>query len=651
MPVLHRTWIVRASLLFLVSTTLISAGQSGRTLHIISHNDVKVITDPSRGVNPYRSWTVFPSRHTQYRRAELSVTYRCPDSLHCGEWDYIDNIFLRRIGGVGKPATDIEIARLISPYGWRFTPTWKFTWKVDVTDFAFLLHDSVEVEFSHGGYETNTDRGWLITLDFALSPGPPAVECLGYQKLWQGSFPYGDSTRPIEDSLAPVSFTPPKGTSIARLRILQTGHGMDDSENCAEFCSKYRRVFFDDTLIDQKQIWRECGNNPLYPQAGTWIYPRAGWCPGSMVYPDVYDYAIRDREEHSVNVDMEPYINRSKPTASYYFSSYLFLEKSPRARDDVSLDEIQAPSTDDDFDRMNPVCSSPRIMIRNSGRDPLHSVSIAYGIENGRMQTYLWKGLLPSQKSAEVVLPGLVSASEGKKTFKVILSKPNGRMDEYPGDNAMTSTVAIPPTYPMRFILALRSNHDSTNNAYQLTDEHGAIVQSRRLGSLRANTLYMDTLDLQQGCYHFVVNDTAADGLDFWANPDGGFGYIRFLDMRGHLIKSFNSDFGSGIDFWFTAAAQSSPPVVTDTLPLVNAFPIRNPGKFHIEVFNNEPAGTDVTIENADSNATVFHQFYPDVKESFLPVDISNQPDGFYFVRVTANGTTATRKIRVRHKD
>ncbi|HMD13685.1 MAG TPA: hypothetical protein VKI62_03590, partial [Bacteroidota bacterium] len=88
-----------------------------------------------------------------------------------------------------------------------------------------------------------------------------------------------------------------------------------------------------------------------------------------------------------------------------------------------------------------------------------------------------------------------------------------------------------------------------------------------------------------------------------------------------------------------------------DTLPLVNPFPIRNPGIFSLEIFNNEPDSVDIVIQKADTNDTVFHQQYANIKESFLPIDISSQPDGFYYVKVTAQGVTATRKIRVRHKN
>lgn len=638
-------------LLSLLAFSTLSFAGNGRTIHIVSHNKTKVITDPSKGVNAYKHWSVFPLKRTTYRRAMLYVTYQCPESLHCGEWDYIDNIYLRRMGGSSTSSKDIEIARLISPYGWRFTPSWKFTWKIDVTDFAFLLHDSVEVEFSHSGYETNTDRGWLVTLDFSLTEGTPAMECLGIQQLWQGSFPYGDSAHSIADSLHPISFTNMLGANFARMRILQTGHGMDDSENCAEFCSKYRRVLFDDSLIDQKQIWRECGNNPLYPQAGTWIYNRADWCPGSMVYPDVYDVPVAKKSTHSVHIEMEPYIDRSKPTASYYFSSYLLFEKNPRAKNDVSLEEIIAPSSDDDFNRFNPICSSPRILIKNSGRETLTSVHIIYGIVGEKKQTYEWHGRLASQRSEEVALPGIVSATEGKHTFAVTLSMPSGKKDEYPSDNSLTSVALIPPTYATQFILAFRTNHDSSNNAYQLKDFDGNVLRERTIGSLQANTLYLDTMKLMPGCYQLTVIDTAGDGLDFWANPDGGYGYVRLLDMQGHLVKSFTSDFGTEINHWFTVSENPPAVVLTDTLPLVNPFPIRNPGIFSLEIFNNEPDSVDIVIQKVDTNDTVFHQQYTGIKESFLPIDISNQPDGFYYVKVTAQGVTATRKIRIRHKN
>ena len=28
------------------------------------------------------------------------------------------------------------------------------------------------------------------------------------------------------------------------------------------------------------EVWKECAENPIIAQGGTWVYDRAGWCPG-----------------------------------------------------------------------------------------------------------------------------------------------------------------------------------------------------------------------------------------------------------------------------------------------------------------------------------------------------------------------------------
>ncbi len=622
----------------------------GDVTHVVSHANRKVVTDPSKGFNAYRNWAVFPSTATPYRRIVLSVTYRCPDSLRCGEWDYIDGIFLRRTGGGVSPSRDIELARMISPYGSRFGPSWHFTWQTDVTDFGFLLHDSVEIEFNHGGYESNTDRGWLITLDFALTEGPPALPILGMDTLWNGTFPYGDTSKPIEQLLRPIPFTDRFEAQRGRLRIVQTGHGMDDSENCAEFCSKTRRVLLDDSVREERQIWRRCGTNPLSPQAGTWLYDRANWCPGSIVFPDLVDFAIEPGSTHTLAIAMQPYANTKTPTANYCIHSYLFYCGQPRAAHDVSVLDIIAPSAREEWGRLNPICGDPLILIRNSGSEPLTSVEVRYQIDGGDPQRYHWRGIIPSQRDAAISLLGSWGAIEGH-TFEVTLSSPDSAMDEYPADNSMTSIIAATPEYPTQFVLAFRTNNDSTQNGYELVDAQGNTVLKRDPRSLRPRTNCRDTLTLAPGCYQLIFADTVGDGLDFWANPDGGYGYVRLLDMQDHLIHSFNSDFGSEIRHSFRVGLDVHPPVPIDTLPLVNPFPVRNKGIFSVELFQNEPGEIALTITDESGRKTVFRRSFPDIKEATVQLDISDVPDGVYFLTATSAGHSVTRRIRVKHGD
>lgn len=646
-----RNFVILRLILLLITGILLSAAAgaaNGDVIHVVSHDRIKIVTDPSRGYNPYRSWALFPPTGTEYRKIILHIRYQCPDSVHCGEWDYIDNIFIRRRGSQEADTGKIEMARMISPYGWRFGPDWQFNWQTDITDFGILLHDSVEIEFNHTGYEKNDDRGWVVTLNFEITEGPPAMRCLGFDTLWCGSFPYGDSTRPIENLLSPVTIRNESGGSIARLRILQTGHGMDEQENCAEFCRKYRRLFIGDSLIDEKYIWRECGDNPLYPQAGTWIFDRAGWCPGAVVPPDIYDIPLTGNSTVRLDIEMEPYLNPKNPTANFFIHSHLFYYAQPTARYDITLEEVIAPSVRDEFSRRNPVCANPRIKVKNSGKEIISSFAVQYGFIGEENSIYNWSGNLTPQKSLEISLPGAIVTRGEKRDYLIRLDMPNGQPDEYPPDNSGTATIMPVPLLGTDFVLNFRANQDSTHNFYILTEASGGLIFERKLGTLSAGRIYHDTLRLLPGCYNLVFGDTAGDGLEFWFNPEGGYGYLRLLDMKGHLLKSFQADFGSEIDYWFMAGENPPLAVPEDTLPLVTLFPPRNSGKFDIDIFFNEKTDFRLEIWTEDSAKLVFRRDYSEIKAGFLPIDISAEAEGIYFVKVFTESNTIVRRVRLK---
>lgn len=643
-------WVLLSALLMAAILSSQASAVDGRERHVVSHNEVKVVTDPSKGSNSYPNWAVFPPSDVTYRKVILWISYACPDSLHCGEWDYIDAVYLRKSGGEGASPQNIELARMISPYGWRFDSEWVFDWHVDITDFANLLHDSVLIDFVHTGYEKNDDRGWKITLDFKITEGRPALEVLGMDTLWCGSFLYGDTAQPIEKQLHPIQFDPPDGAEIARLRIHQTGHGMDDSANCAEFCSKYRQVYFDDSLFGQRQLWRECGDNPLYPQSGTWIFDRANWCPGALVFPDWYDFSLTGKGPHSVDIAMEPYINPNKPSANWQIYSYLFYCRAPWAEYDVSVEDIIAPSMESEYSRLNPICAEPTFVMKNQGSETLTSVTVRYGASLEYSKKYIWTGSLAPQATVTVRLPGTLPVPNDTSQFSVLLSGPNGHDDQYPEDNHLTSSPLDPPHYTNKIIVVLRTNGDSSQTGYRLRNTSGQTIFERPAGTLAARTTYRDTFDLEPNGYQFFVTDTGGDGLDFWFNVEGGYGYCRLLDINGRLIKSFGSDFGSNINHWFSVApgVETIPP--DEDLPIVQPFPPRNQGKFEVDLFFDKPTDAIVTIVTEDSTKTVLEQTLTQYKEGFLPIDISASPDGVYYLKVTADGETVSRRIRMKRE-
>jgi len=635
-------------LIFLIITICFSLSYSvtGDVIHIVTHDKELAITDPSKGENLYPRTALFPSVDTEYRKAVLNITYACPDSLHCGEWDYIDNVYLRLFDYKGADTLDIEIARMISPYGWWFDSLWSFSWDIDITEFAPLLHDSVEIIFRHSGYESNEDRGWLVTIDFELTEGRPSVKMLDFDTLWCGSFKYGDTADPFEGYFAPVLLKH-KEAMLAKMRIVQTGHGMDDYENCAEFCEKYRMIFLDSQLIDFREIWKQCGDNPLYPQAGTWIFDRANWCPGQIVDPDIYTFEITPDSSRELNIDMEPYTNPNKPTANYSISSYIFYYDKPWARNDVSIEKIIIPNDDDESSRINPSCRNPQIIIKNQGSDSLTSLTINYGTDD-EMNSYHWNGKLSTQDMTQITLPGAINDLSGKQVFSVALEKPNGEDDEYIYDNRMTSTVVIPPLFNNQFIMVMKTNKQAEENSYRLIDKDGRIINGRELGTLMPDSIYTDTFNLMPDCYQLIVSDTGGDGLKFWFNTEAGYGYARLLDMDGKLIKNFNSDFGSSINFTFTATEDAPNNYPTDSLPLVQAFPTRSSGETSLYLFFNDPTDIEIKISNDSTGAVVYEQKEAGVKDAIFPINIEGNDEGVYNIEILFDDRTVKKRFRLR---
>ena len=266
------------------------------------------------------------------------------------------------------------------------------------------------------------------------------------------------------------------------------------------------------------------------------------------------------------------------------------------------------------------------------------------------MQHYQWKGTLVSQKSTQINLPGILMFKEGEQEFIVILKSPNGKRDEYPDDNLRRSVAVMPPVFPTQFILNFRTNNDSTHNGYSIINSDYDIILNRNPGTLYADSLYSDTLELMPGCYQFIVTDTAGDGLDFWFNPEGGYGYVRLLDIEGNLIKSFGSDFGSEISYSFVVQENTIPPSAEEELPLVKAVPARNYGIFELEIFNNAPKDVYIHITDADSAKTVIEKVASAFKEGFLPFDITDHEDGIYWIYVEVDDKVVKKRVRMKRK-
>lgn len=540
----------------LFSVLSLSKAAPGDTIKVATHTDVFIETDPSVGSTNYTGWGSFPT--VPVHKVLMHLTFRCPTGESCGEWDYLNYIRLKRAGGVNSPSLDIELARYITPYGLSYGQNWLGEWTLDVTDFAGLLRDSVEVLYQHTGYETNVGRGWVINLWFDFIEGTPIRSFNKVNKLWNGGFSYGDPNNPINTQLQPKTINLDANTRSVRSYIVQTGHSFGDVENCAEFCPKTRTLKMDGSTYLEKLVWRDqCGENPNFPQAGTWLYDRSGWCPGDIAYPDVTDLTVEPSTSHTFTCEMQAYTNQGGSSPNYVIESFLFEYGAPTFTNDASVEDILAPSTAYYNSRINPICGSPKIVIRNNGSNPLTSAVIEYGDKNGPKSYYNWTGNLGFLRTEEVTLPPNVAwMSEG--TFEAIVTSPNGQTDEYALNNRMESFYDTPLELPDSFVVNVLTNAFGNETAYRIEDKNGNIVAQR--SGMASNTEYRDTVMLPWGCYRFILTDSDEDGLGWWANNDGN-GFVRIRKATGAgFLKFWGVDFGSFIQEDFTVGGVLSSP-------------------------------------------------------------------------------------------
>lgn len=435
----------------------------------------------------------------------------------------------------------VELMSFVTPYGINLDlgidgKAWFF----DVTDYLPILQGTKRMTMERGGqWQEDMD------LQFFYVYGTPVRDVLDMRQIWKvdsRSFALIQSDsyfEPVTVKLAPA-------TQEAKIRTMITGHGQE-----GEFIPRNHFLNINNgQQMHNWQVWTECGENPVYPQGGTWIYDRAGWCPGMPT--DLKEWEVTPYISNN-EFDVDYGITNATGTSNYIVNHQIVSYGSANFTTDARIQSIKSPSNDIANGRYNPVCSQPVIRIQNSGSNAMSSATITYQINNGPVESYQWSGNLAYLEESEVILPvsGAFwsAATTGSNFFKAIITAVNGNSDQYNYNDTLQSTFTLNETQPNNFIIRFRTNNAANESQYQLLDSDNNVLFTR--SGMSNATTYNDTFALNQGCYKFKVYDTGDDGIDFWANSDG-VGYVQIRSLQNQLLKTFEPDFGDGIHYEFT---------------------------------------------------------------------------------------------------
>ncbi|PLX10503.1 MAG: hypothetical protein C0594_04870, partial [Marinilabiliales bacterium] len=422
-----------------------------------------------------------------------------------------------------------QIQNYVTPYGINLDlgPD-GFTWIYDVTDYAPILRDTVEI--SAGNQQE------LIDLKFYFIEGTPPRDVVDFQTIWLGD--WGHANIADDVSLPAVDVQLNDEASMYTIRTRTTGHWFGEGENCAEFCPKYHNLKINGVQQFEWLNWKECSNNPVFPQGGTWIYDRAGWCPGT--FADTYNHDItpfvESGETVSIDYGMEAYPSNGGE-GNYRITVQLISYGDPNFTNDAAIEDIISPNNWEYYNRYNPNAGRPKVIIKNTGSEELSTLDFQYGVNGNLDYEYHWTGALSFLETDTVDLyPIEIDAAAGdNQKFEVSVSNPNGNTDEYPYNNSAVSYFDLPERFDSLFVMYFRTNHQPQENSYKIFDEWGSIVMERTSDELEADHLYHDTIDLPSGCYELFLYDSDDDGLSFWANSDGN-GYVYFRRPESSVL-------------------------------------------------------------------------------------------------------------------
>jgi len=565
--------------------------------------------------NNYDTTVVFPAPGTNYRKIYMVFTlgkYMCPgynpatagsgSVPWCGDWDYtVLNYLMTRTGDT------LELGRLITPYANALAPRTPWaatqTYTYDVTDYAYLLQDTATMRILFSGYS----GGFTANIRFAFIEGTPDRDVIAVQRLWHGYFAYGDTAHSdsemINTHFVADTETVPAGTVTTDLKFIVTGHGSDPNQ-CCEFMSHNYQVLLNGSSIDTETIWRDnCGSNWLYPQSGTWLYNRANWCPGDLIYPKYTVLPVTAGSTYNVAIQFDPYV--STGAGGYQTEASLFYYKGMNKVLDASIDDIIAPTTNQLYFRQNPLVGAPTILVKNTGSTTIDSISFQYGIQDSVMQSYTWVGSLASLQDTQITLPALtalnnLAGASGAYTFVAKIVNVNGSTDDDATNNTMTSPFIAAPVWPSPFKIRFSANNEGLSYAtstcatsWIIYDVNNNIVRERT--NAHISTIYNDTVNLPRGAYKLQVTDANCDGLSWWGFPagttDGSISASQLsggsLYLNGNFMASpYSNDFGCGFVQYFFLDSMGSLAVnnITAAGAAIEAYPNPAQGVVNIDI-------------------------------------------------------------------
>ncbi|MFC0605625.1 T9SS type A sorting domain-containing protein [Winogradskyella pulchriflava] len=318
----------------------------------------------------------------------------------------------------------------------------------------------------------------------------------------------------------------------------------------------------------------------------------------------------------------------------------------PAGTGDIILDQYPAIETFDNDARVSEssgggslICGdfTPEVTLINAGALNLTSADVTYYVDSNAGTTVNWTGNLANNASEVVASPTFSGLTVGSHTFTITVSNPNGTADENTANDSFILNFEVPESYSTATVVFNITTDDYGNETtYELANSSGTVVASGPVFDYNDNTTYSETLTIPgyDECYTFTIFDSYGDGICCGF----GNGSYNLEDENGNVIIS-----GGQFDSAEAVTFNAMDPLGLDEYTLedyINIYP--NPAK---SVLNINISGVNEDLDYQIYNTVGQIILKGSFKTQYNKIDLSQYQSGVYFVKLSSNRQSITRKV------
>lgn len=547
---------------------------------------------------------------------------------------------------------DVEIGRYITPYGIGFSLGANgFTWMYDVTDYQKYLHGSVDLA-AHNTQE-------LLDLKFAFVRGTPPRDVQNVEPVWNNWQSYNYAQMASNTVLSATDVQLSDSSQMFKIKTRLTGHGEAGNTACCEWKPNDHKIYINGQERFTWSIWQtnDCGENPNIKQGGTWPYAREGWCPGDMVKEHDFELTPYVSPGQTVNIDYDiTPVTASDPaegSGNYIAAFDLVSYSAPNFQHDAAIVDILNPNSYDYYSKFNPNCSNPRIILQNTGSEPLTKCTIRLWAVYGNWQEFEWTGSLNFLEKTIVEIPltnstfwGGIDMSNPVFYAQVYAVGGYPDLDEYAQNNVFKTNFSAVESLASNFAVQFTTNNKANENKWRLINASGDTIFERT--NLDNSTIYKDTFNLSPGCYSIILEDSDHDGIGFWysaqveGETNGSF-YVR--KISGGNYEVFPTDFGAYHRYDFSVGFTLGLNAEEMKDKELQVYP--NPAVHTVHAEYNGYNGKVDSVELYDANGRKLMSVAPQQDGTYVStdIDVSVLNPGYYFIHFTGQDGTLIGKI------